>query len=435
MHLGPSPRDVLSWVEGMPNTTAILSVLKTPASKSRWRHSGLLTFETEALGNSDEELLRFVPAFFNANFGSKISALQRRVAEFRSKYDDYLRTNNTKKEQEVLIRQLVEELKGIGNFLFHKFECGKIFDELFQRDTIKNLIIYTNDPAIPWQWVYDSETDQFACERFAVGKIFMQEVRKDRSDRLQGFLSRARPVDKEGEAVVVLQDKSALILVGDWPGHRNQLPRAAKEGALLQATFKQKRFGDVQLVLGDDVKFSEKLRVMADRLKIIHYSGHSSGEGLLPTPKAILAPGDIANIRRLSANPVVFLNSCLSGIIKTIWEQDASLATAFLASGACGCVVTSLPVSDRASEKFAVAFYEKALKGETALPIGEIVRTIREEQARDAETKNDLTRLFFDYYGDPRTRLEPSRMHAIRREQTSTYKDKNIYQKLKSNLK
>lgn len=419
----------------MANTTAILSVLRTPTGESGWRHSGLLTFETEALGNSDEELLRFVPAFFNADFESKIGSLQRRIAVFRKKYCEYMEKTVAKSEQEKVIQGLIKELKSIGNFLFHRFECGKIFDELFRREGIRNLVIYTNEPAIPWQWVYDSETDKFACERFAVGKIFMQEVRRDRQDHLQGFVTRPKPVDKDGDPIVVLQNKSALILVGDWPGHRNQLPRAAREGALLETTFKQKRFGDVQLIQGDDVQFSEALRVMADKLKIIHYSGHSSDKGLLPTPKAVLAPRDISGIRSLSANPVVFLNSCLSGVIKTIWEQDANLATAFLGSGACGCIVTSLPVSDRASAKFAIAFYEKALKGESALPIGEIVRVIREEQAQDEEIKNDLTRLFFDYYGDPRTRLEPSRMHSIRREQTSTYKDKKIYQKLKAGLK
>ncbi|MCA1568648.1 MAG: CHAT domain-containing protein [Acidobacteria bacterium] len=419
----------------MANTTAILSVLKTPAGKSSWRHSGLLTFETEALGNSDEEFLRFVPAFFNANFDSKIRSLQSRIAILRTDYVEYMGNYETGGQEEI-IQRLIQELKDIGEFIFHKFECKRIFDELFSKQTISNLVIYTNDPSIPWQWAYDSEKDVFACERFAMGKIFMQEVNKGRGDQLQSFVSRNKQVDKNGQPLVVLQDKSALILVGDWPGHINEIPKAAREGDLLKSTFRQKRFGEVKLIKGNDVQFSEALRVMADKLKIIHYSGHSSEKGLLPTPDAVLSPHDIfENPRALSANPVVFLNSCLSGVVKKIWEQEASLATAFLASGACGCVVTSLPVSDIASEKFAIAFYEMALKGESAPSIGEIVRLIRIEQAQDEEIKNDLTRLFFDYYGDPRTRLEPSRIHTIRREQTSTYKDKRIYQKLKSTLK
>jgi hypothetical protein len=178
------------------------------------------------------------------------------------------------------------------------------------------------------------------------------------------------------------------------------------------------------------------MRDMAKRLKIIHYSGHSSGKGLLPTPRTILSSGDIAAApRSFDANPIVFLNSCSSGQIKQIWEQEANLATAFLARGACGCVVTSLPVSDRASQKFAVSFYEKALDVEKAPPIGEIIRIIRLEQGKDRVTKNDLTRLFFDYYGDPRTRLEPNRFHSIRQEQTSTYVGKRVFQDLKETLK
>ena len=64
---------------------------------------------------------------------------------------------------------------------------------------------------------------------------------------------------------VVLQNQSSLKLVGDCPGHRMQLARAAQEGTLFHNTFKQKRFGEVQLIHGADVQFANALRVMARR--------------------------------------------------------------------------------------------------------------------------------------------------------------------------
>jgi hypothetical protein len=414
----------------MPNTTAILSVLKVPTGNS-WRHSGLLTFESEAGKSSDEEFLKFIPAFINIDLNRKIATVQRRVSVLRKDYVKYMKEGNGKK-----LKQLINEIKEIGDSLFHKFECPRIFDFIFQEEAITNLVIYTNDPAIPWQWVYHGQTDRFACERFAVGKIFMQDINRAQGEHLAGFLTKAQPKLEDVDTINLLKDRSALILIGDWAGHRREVPRAAKEGNLLLKSFRQRRFGDVKLFRGDDVKFSKAMYEMAKKLKIIHYSGHSSGKGLLPTPNTILSSRDIAGSPgSFDANPVVFLNSCSSGQITEIWEQEANLATAFLARGACGCVVTSLPVSDRASQKFAVAFYEKALDVEKAPPIGEIIRIIRLEQGKDRITKNDLTRLFFDYYGDPRTRLQPNRVHSIRQEQTSTYVGQRVFQELKETLK
>jgi CHAT domain len=411
------------------NTTAILSILKT-GRRTAARHSALLTFETD--GNSGEEYLRFVPAFFAKDFTKELAVLHSKIALFR---DDYLKYS--KKPEPSRIHALIGSLQGIGATLFHKFSCNKIFDELFRQKHIVNLVIYTNDPSIPWQWTYDPECDQFACERFALGKLFMQDVNEDQLKGMQAFVDFRRDNEKDLSLRTFLKEKSALILVGDWRGDaENVLPRAGHEAARLLQTFRGKEFGSVKLVEGDDVQFLSDMRTMAHSIKIIHYAGHSSGKGLTPSPTTTVSAELIANSeRRLTSCPVVFLNSCMSGNVEEVWQKSANLATAFLSLGACGCVVTSFPVTDPAAAEFSMDFYQQVLAEDNAATIGEAVRQIRIKQATDRELKNDLTRLFFDYYGDPRARLKASRLNRIRAGQTATYSNKKVYQELKNKLR
>ena len=411
----------------MANTTAILAILRTRSDRSH-RYTGLLTFEAESVAGPESARLRFVPAFFDANLGGRIRALQRELTQIRSEYQAHLTNPNSSEA-----KRIQERLRKVGSSLFNRFECEGIFDELFQTQSIRNLVVYTNEPAIPWQWVFDADSGLFACERFAMGKVFMQDVRRG-SPALGDFLRRDDPEELEHSVLELLKRRSALIFEGSWPGHASELPQATREAQLLESSFKA-RFGQAKRVRGDDVEFSDAMRLMADRLKVIHYSGHSSIKGLTPKPGTVLAAEQISGSpRSLKSNPIVFLNSCDSGTIRKVWEREANVATAFLSRGACGCVVTSFPVEDRAAEEFAIRFYDEALGSEHAPAIGEILRLIRVNQGHDAEFVNDISRLAFDYYGDPRGRLKASQIHRIRTQQTDTYEGKRIYQRFKKQL-
>jgi hypothetical protein len=411
------------------STTAILSILRT-GQGAKARHTALLTFETE--GGSGEEYLRFVPGFFDVDLNSELDSLRRKLAEFEVQYARYLKAPSSQDLEKLLAR-----LRQIGELLFLKFSCTRILDNLFRNNSIKNLVIYTNDPEIPWQWTYDATSGMFACERFAVGKLFMQDVNREERDALQTFVAARDEDENILELHKFLKKKSALILVGAWIGEPKQmLPKATDEVARLIETFRGKKFGDVKVVEGDDVEFLSRLRTMAPRLKIIHYAGHSTSAGLMPNSKSVVSAQHISEAAKpLNSNPVVFLNGCMTGEVADIWRKNANLATSFLALGACGCVVTAFPVTDRAAAAFSVSFYEEVLKADSTLTIGEALRIIRIQQASDSRLRLDLTRLFFDYYGDPRARLKASRLNRIRAAQTATYERKKVYQGLKSQLK
>ena len=413
----------------MPNTTAILSILKTGRG-AHGRHSALLTFEVE--GHGGEEYLRFVPGFFDKDFTIEVKNLQAKIERFRSDYAEYSEKGDLSR-----LGELLEKLQKIGLILFHKFSCNKIFEELFNRESISSLVIYTNDPDIPWQWTYHPASKLFACERFALGKLFLQDVNADQLNSMQTLVASHEKDEGSLDLRSFLQRKSALILVGDWKDDKeNALPRASHEAARLLQTFRGKAFGTVKLVDGDDVQFLADMHTMAHDVKIIHYAGHSSEKGLVPSPSGVVSAAEIANsAKRLDSNPVVFLNSCVSGEVVDVWQKGANLATAFLALGACGCVVTSFPVGDHAAEEFSMDFYTEVLTEDNTVSIGETVRRIRIKQANDKVLRNDLTRLFFDYFGDPRAKLKTSRLKRIRAAQTETYEKKKVYQNLKSRFR
>lgn len=151
----------------------------------------------------------------------------------------------------------------------------------------------------------------------------------------------------------------------------------------------------------------------------IHYTGHAHFDEKHPARSGLQLMDcvfDADKIRKLSkGGSLVFLNACESGSVANADSiQSASylmsrpdpvvgLASAFIYSGALGCVGSLWPVYDRAASQLAVKFYRYVLEGD---PTGEALRHARAD-IREAYPAG-CTWAGYVLYGDPTFRLTES---------------------------
>ena len=98
--------------------------------------------------------------------------------------------------------------------------------------------------------------------------------------------------------------------------------------------------------------------------------------------------------------PLVFLNACEAGRLGESLTAWGGWPQKLIASGAGVVVGASWPVRDVASNKFAEAFYEALLAGQTLAMAASQARTA-------AAASGDATWISFKVFGDPHATLEP----------------------------
>jgi CHAT domain-containing protein len=148
----------------------------------------------------------------------------------------------------------------------------------------------------------------------------------------------------------------------------------------------------------------------------IHYAGHAWFDKNDPDKSGLQLKDSILpawKIRFLNkGSSLVFLNACESGTVASEGQPQKScyllrnpepvvgLASAFIYSGARGCVGSLWPVYDEPAARLAVSFYHHVLAGE---PTGEALRLARSEIR--AEFPRQITWAAYVLYGDPTFRL------------------------------
>lgn len=268
--------------------------------------------------------------------------------------------------------------------------------------------ITTNDLALPWELMVfepsDSERihdEAFFClskslSRMPLGKMFPRPERRHATDP---------------------QRKRRMLLIHSDP--RGDLPAAAAEiDSIAQDLHERLEIVRLAPDEADNARLNEIL--MGPAFDFIHYAGHAYFDSKSPGESGLLLRGDVVlsadKIGALNRGGVlVFLNACESGTVASDAEPQAvsyllnkpepvvGLASAFVYSGAMGCVGSLWPVYDRAAAAFAVEFYRHVLDGD---PIGEALRQAR-RQTRDRFPEG-ATWASYVLYGDPTYRLPHS---------------------------
>nr|MCU0625996.1 CHAT domain-containing protein [Gemmatimonadaceae bacterium] len=158
---------------------------------------------------------------------------------------------------------------------------------------------------------------------------------------------------------------------------------------------------------------------MGPPFDFIHYAGHAHFDKQRPQLSGLQLRDAVLTadkIRRLNkGGALIFLNACESGTVAraddaptvsyllTAPEPVVGLASAFVYSGALGCVGSLWPVYDEPAAQIAVRFYQEVLAGE---PTGEALRKAREHVR--ASFPREITWAAYVLYGDPTFRLTES---------------------------
>lgn len=268
--------------------------------------------------------------------------------------------------------------------------------------------ITTNDLELPWELMFFESSDG---ERIRDAAFFCLNKSLSRMPLGKMF---PRP---ERRYPTAPKKKRRMLLIHSDP-HGN-LPAAATE----IDTIAQDLGARLEIVRltpdeADNARLNEIL--MGPPFDFIHYAGHayfdskSPGEsGLVLHDEVVLSADKIGALNR--GGVLVFLNACESGTVASNTEPQAvsyllnkpepvvGLASAFVYSGAMGCVGSLWPVYDAAAAAFAVDFYRHVLDGD---PIGEALRHAR-GTTRD-RFPGGATWASYVLYGDPTYRLPHS---------------------------
>ncbi|WP_442777286.1 CHAT domain-containing protein [Sphaerotilus montanus] len=258
--------------------------------------------------------------------------------------------------------------------------------------------ITTNDLELPWELICfedeESATDQFFCltkavSRMPLGDEFPPVMRVKRPD----------PTRK----------RRMLLIHSDPDGN---LPAAAAEVQDIAAALAPHL--EITKLEPDQATNARLNQVLSGPpFDFVHYAGHAVFDTTNPSlsglqlKDVLLTAEKIQRLNRGGA--LVFLNACESGTagltapgpdLFSRPEPVLGLASAFIYSGALGCVGSLWPVLDRTAAKLAVRFYQLVLEGE---PTGEALRQARADARHDDPT--GVTWAGYVLYGSPTFRL------------------------------
>lgn len=327
----------------------------------------------------------------------KLNRLADEIRRLGDIYYNYLQNN----QKETL--KPIELIRRIGEKIFHEFGLSKTFREIFevpQNPMYLNLVI--DEPTILWQWAYDSSRNVFLCDQFPLS--FSLAIEK--AD-LKNFNVQPEP------EMPLLNQKGAVLLHGNWHGHPDKaLHQVEYEIGTIKRLLDVKK--QIQLAsCTDPEEFLSALDSFIHRginLRLIHYSGHIEDDQLAIGDDAYLAAGTISQARNMFfySRPVVFLNGCRSGQLGSLWDKYDDLATEFLACGAAACIITNFDIIETTARRFSETFYHFFLTEQLA--VGEALRRTRVALARPDNAKKydpdfDITRYFYNLYGDPTARF------------------------------
>lgn len=266
-----------------------------------------------------------------------------------------------------------------------------------------SLSITTNELDVPWELLCMGTKEQpaqlgeeFLCLARAVSRMPLGEVFPDAVPRRRDNARRRM-----------------LLIHSDPDGN---LPAAGLEADAVQARLADRL--DIVRLNPDEATNTNLNRCLGETpaFDFIHFAGHAWFDADRPAESGLRLKDSLLKvnkIRRLSqGGSLVFLNACQSGAaggaaappavpyLLARPEPVVGLASAFIYSGALGCVGSLWPVYDDAAAMLAVSFYGHLLDGN---PTGESLRRARVD-VRQAYPEGTAWAGYV-LYGDPTIRL------------------------------
>ena len=303
---------------------------------------------------------------------------------------------------EALNRNTTHTLGMLGEFMFRMVIPEQI--QAYLKRESCSFSITTNDLQLPWELIcYDASNTEgvndlrYLCLERSVSRMPLGNVFPPSPPRRTPGLTRRRRM---------------LLIHSDPQGN---LPAAAEEVETIARELAGQL--DVERVAPSEATNSHiNELLMGKSFDFLHYAGHARFDTNSPNLSGLQLKDSVLTAEKIrllnKGGSLVFLNACESG---TVAREDKAqhvsyllnnpepvvgLASAFVYSGALGCVGSLWPVYDRPAAELAVRFYRNVLSGE---PTGEALRRAREEIRAAYPREN--TWAGYVLYGDPTFRL------------------------------
>jgi hypothetical protein len=419
--------------EAATETTAIISILLEHPRKSNTnsleeeniRYSIHLSFVGATI------LPPFLPCIKETVDNSDRNSILEKMVNVGEIYMDSYSDFVLAPQESQIIKKKVREIgKDIANYLPH---FTNILENIAKM-RVSNIIIHTDDFAIPWTWAYynltynqmqylpdppdlEAPPTDFLCNRYPCGTLIV-DSEEDAFNRVQkfrdNFISRSTNERHLGQLEVSL-------FQGVLPGDKYCLKEEKNKylenlQVILKKRFKEDNIhsssmDDWRNSSGHPEKFVKNFRAgNVTESKIVHYLGHVDDCALKPDEKTAVSPNHLSDLLfPFSQSPLVVLHGCSSGKIVDMNKKEKQLPTVFLEKGASGCVAALLPVSmpiyreEVGAETMIDIFYRKVVV--EMKPYGQALYEARHEFQKQKETQDDPQWLFFHLYGDPRAML------------------------------
>lgn len=405
-------------------TTAIISILTEPC---RWDNINspdkeVIIYSLHLSFVGATILPPFLPCMRGTGKRKRRKAIINKMKKISTMYIESYKDRKLTIEEGQQIRTAVEELgEDVANYLTHFTQILKTISMI----NVQNIIIHTDDYAIPWTWAYysldlenlqrDDPLMDFLCNRHPCGTL-MVDTHPDALNRLKFWnKGRVKPTDKE-----LLTQFKVSLLQGDLLKKKKivEYERSAyleKLETILESKFEEENIrsftrSEWKDYSGDLEKFVDFfLDGNIKRAKIIHYLGHVEEGELLFDEATSISPSYLSSsLHAFQQHPLVVLHGCSSGLIVDSDKKDKQLPTVFLEKGASGCLTALLPVAipvygSSKAETMIDIFYRKVVLDMKSY--GQALFEARREFRRQEETSHDPQWLFFQLYGDPREML------------------------------
>lgn len=291
-----------------------------------------------------------------------------------------------------------EELREFGGSLLSQLFPEQLQDVLWRRrDSLKDLVVLSSEPFIPWELVHLKEPggplpdeSRFLAEAGLVRWLYT------RDNAYPPQTLHARP----GKVRVIAPDYAEPEL---------RLVQAGAEAEFLRATL------GAELVTAQEREVRALLR--SGDFDVLHFAGHGVADG-----------GDIANAKVLlegrseygtyvrtalsattvdqqarlahadGSKPLVVFNACQTGRLGTQMSSLGGFAQAFLNRGAGAFISSMWSVGDYPAGVFVETLYQELLRGQ---PVAAAASAAR----RQARLSGDGTWLSYAVYAHPQARL------------------------------
>lgn len=204
--------------------------------------------------------------------------------------------------------------------------------------------------------------------------------------------------------------ESMAVISGVYPGP-SQLEEAEAEAAALAADF------GADPVQADEQSVLDCLS-RTPPYQVIHFAVHGSYRGADASttvatagsdvsPRILLTDGGVLDEdavmgRKLTGQPVIFLNACQVGSGHQVLGDYAGLAAAFLYAGASAVIAPMWSIDDAAARAIAHRFYERVFAGASPATAMRLERASFMDSAATASS----TFMAYQYYGHPSLKIE-----------------------------